>query len=91
MDHKNGDNPYLLYVNEDHVIDARNYKNVKGRYANDATGLRRKKGLTNNSKYVHDGRRVYLEAKKDIPAESEILVEYGKEFWDAVKYNRMIS
>ena len=91
MDHKNGGNPYLLYVNADHVIDARNFKHVKGRYANDAKGLRRKKGFTNNSKYVHDGRRVFLEAKKDIPAGSEILVDYGKEFWDAVKYNRMIS
>jgi SET domain-containing protein len=87
MDHKNGGNPYILFVNKDHVIDAWHSKKAKARYANDAKGLKRIKGITNNAKYIHDGTRVFLEAKKNIPPGSEILVDYGKDYWDAVKYN----
>jgi len=90
MNHKNGGNPYIFYVNKDHVIDAWHFKKAKARYANDAKGLKRIKGITNNAKYIHDGKRVFLEAKKDIPPGSEILVDYGKEYWDAVKYNNSI-
>ena len=90
MDHKNGGNPFILYVNRDHVIDAWHFKKVKARYANDAKGLKRIKGISNNAKYIHDGTRVFLEAKKNIPPGSEILVDYGKEYWDAVKYNNRI-
>jgi len=90
MDHKNGGNPYIFYVNKDHVIDAWHSKKAKARYANDAKGLKRIKGITNNAKYIHDGTRVFLEAKKNIPPGSEILVDYGKEYWDAVKYNKGI-
>ena len=90
MDHKNGGNPYIFYVNKDHVIDAWHSKKAKARYANDAKGLKRIKGIINNAKYIHDGTRVFLEAKKNIPPGSEILVDYGKEYWDAVKYNKKI-
>jgi SET domain-containing protein len=90
MDHKNGGNPYIFYVNKDHVIDAWHFKKAKARYANDAKGLKRIKGVRNNAKYIHDGTRVFLEAKKNIPPGSEILVDYGKEYWDAVKYNNNI-
>ena len=31
--------------------------------------------------------RVFIEAAKDIPANSEILVAYGKEYWEAVRHN----
>jgi hypothetical protein len=30
---------------------------------------------------------VYIEAIKDIPAGGEILVQYGKEYWDVIKHN----
>jgi len=90
MDHKNGGNPYIFYVNKDYVIDAWHFKKAKARYANDAKGLKRIKGITNNAKYIHDGRKVFLEAKKNIPPGSEILVDYGKEYWEAVKYNNSI-
>jgi hypothetical protein len=43
------------------------------------------KGVTNNSDYVEDGLRVYIESKKDIPANTEIFVGYGKEYWDVIK------
>src|SRR5688572_26568543 len=88
VDHRNGANPYIFYVKPSHVIDALPYKHVMARYANDARGIKKIKGITNNAKYVEDGNRVFIEAKKDIPAGSEILVDYGKEYWDAFRYNR---
>jgi SET domain-containing protein len=88
VDHRKGTNPYIFYVKRDLVIDALSYKNAKARYANDARGLKRIKGLTNNARYIEEGKRVFIEAKKNIAAGDEILVGYGKEYWDAIKYNR---
>ena len=69
------------------MIDASSYKKALARYANDAKGLHRVKGIGNNCIYqVYDGK-VYIESVKDIPANSEILVEYGKEYWDVIRYN----
>ena len=48
VDHVNGTNPYIYYVNRNHVIDARKYPRALGRYANDARGLQRQKGINNN-------------------------------------------
>lgn len=87
VDHKNGSNGYIYYVKRNHVIDASGHQKALARYANDARGLKRVPGITNNSEYIEDDRRVYIEAKKDIPAGSEILVDYGKEYWDVIRYN----
>jgi len=87
VDHSKGSNGYILYVKRHHVIDARPYKKAKGRFANDARGIKKIKGLVNNADYVEDGLRVYIEAKKNIPAGAEILVDYGKEYWDTIRYN----
>ena len=32
-------------------------------------------------------KRCYIEAARDIPAGSEILVGYGGEYWQAIRYN----
>lgn len=85
--HHDGRNGYIYYVNRNFVIDALPVKAELGRYANDAKGLSKIHGIRNNSDYVQDGTRVFIEAKKDIPAGSEILVSYGKEYWDVIKYN----
>jgi len=87
VDHKNGTNGYIFYINRDLVIDALPYKNALARYANDAKGFSKKKLLLNNSEYVVDNGKVYIESTKDIMAGSEILVDYGKEYWTAMKYN----
>lgn len=76
---------YMYAVNDNKYIDAsRAYKAV-GRYANDAMGLKRVKGLTNNCVYTDDGSKAFIKAVKDIPAGSEILVRYGKEYWEVKK------
>jgi len=91
VNHKKGTNPYIFYVKRNHVIDARPFKKSKARFANDARGLRKIRGLVNNAAYVEDGLRVFIEAKRDIPAGAEILVDYGQEYWNTIKYNSKLS
>lgn len=87
VDHQNGTNYYIFFVTKKHVIDGRPFEKEKARFINDARGLTRVKGISNNSEYVEDGLRIFVEAKKNIPAGSEIFVDYGKEYWDIVKEN----
>ncbi len=85
--HNDGANGYIYYVTRNYVIDAHNYRMSLARYANDARGLKKISGISNNAIYVQENRRVFIEASKDIPAHSEILVAYGKEYWEAIRYN----
>lgn len=85
--HKNGDNPYLFYVNRNIVIDALRQLTALARYANDGKGITRVKGVTNNCEYVTKKNKVYIRSVKNIPAGSEILVSYGKEYWDVIRKN----
>ena len=87
-DHDDGRNAYIYYVTKDHVIDARENKNLLARYANDAKGFKRKKGIKNNSTYTIDRNKVFIKAMKDIMPGDEILVGYGKEYWDVMKENK---
>lgn len=81
-------NMYLYTINPRHVIDARRTKKALARYANDAKGLTRIKGITNNCVYVNESLRAFIEASKNIPAGAELLVDYGKAYWDVVKENK---
>ena len=90
VDHQNGTNSYIYFVNKDHVIDGLPFKKELARYVNDARGLTRVKGITNNCQYVEDGVRIFVEALKNIPAGSELLVAYGKDYWDTIKKNAEI-
>jgi len=91
VDIDEGRNGYIYYINRNHVIDAKPLVKALGRYANDAMGMTRVKGITNNSQYIVDDMRVYIESVKDIPAGGEILVRYGKEYWDVIKQNIKID
>lgn len=91
VQHDEGSNAYIYYVNRNHVIDAGSDKRSVARYANDARGLQRVKGISNNALYTEEGLRVFIEAKKDIPAGSEILVDYGREYWQVIRYNKKID
>jgi len=90
VSHDEGRNGYIYYIKRSHVIDASKHKSALSRYANDARGLVKIKGLRNNSEYVDDGRRVFIQAKRDIPAGSEILVAYGNEYWAVIRYNNRL-
>lgn len=85
--HQDGLNPYIYFVSKEHVIDSLRHKKALARYANDARGMKKIKGLLNNAEYVEEGVRVYIHATKNIPAGAEILVSYGKEYWDVLKEN----
>jgi len=74
-------NGYVFYVNSKHCIDAFNYKKALGRYANDAKGLSKVEGVKTNAEYIVDDKRCFIKAIKDIPARSEIFVEYGADYW----------
>jgi uncharacterized protein len=87
VDDNDGNNGYIYYVKRNHVIDAAGHPRALARYANDARGLKRVKGVTNNSEYVEEGLRVFIESRKDIHPGHEILVEYGKEYWDVIRHN----
>ncbi len=79
--HLDGHNGYLMYITRNAVIDALPAVHTLGRYANDAYGLSKVKGLRNNCEYVSEGNRCYIEAKRPIDKGEELLVGYGTEFW----------
>ena len=82
----NDRNGYVFFFNNQYVIDAWD-SNGFAHYANDAKGIIRLEGLKNNSEYVTEKKRCYIESTRDIPAFSEILVGYGGEYWQAIRYN----
>lgn len=83
-DERNG---YVFYFTLKYVIDAWKTKKSVAHFANDAQGISRVEGMKNNSDYETEGKRCFITAIKDIPAWSEILVAYGREYWQAIRYN----
>ena len=84
---EDGRNGYIFYVNRNHVIDALPVKSALARYANDARGLVRTKGVKNNCDYITHGKKAYIESKKDIAPGAEILVDYGTDYWKVIREN----
>ena len=78
---------YLFYVNRNKCIDAFPTPQHKARYANDANGLVRLKGVKNNCEYQVFDERCYIIALRDIKAGEEIFVDYTKGYWDTVREN----
>jgi SET domain-containing protein len=85
------DNPYIYYFNSKHVIDALPHADALARYANDAAGMSRMPGISNNCFFKKEGKRVFIQARRNIPAGSEILVNYGKGYWDTAIENLRID
>jgi uncharacterized protein len=79
--HEDGHNAYLMYINRNTVINAKSTMKALARYANDANGLIKVEGLQNNSESISEGRKCFIEAKRNIEAGEEILVGYGRWFW----------
>ncbi|MDP1803235.1 MAG: SET domain-containing protein [Bacteroidota bacterium] len=78
---------YLFFINKKRCIDAWNTPQHKARYANDAEGLSRVKGLKNNCTYQIFDNKCYIVAERDIKAGEEVFVDYTKDYWDCVRYN----
>ncbi|NBQ47275.1 MAG: SET domain-containing protein [Sphingobacteriia bacterium] len=78
---------YLFFINKKRCIDAFDTPEHLARYANDAAGLSRVKGLRNNACYEISGDQCFIVATRDIEAGEEILVSYTKEYWDCIRYN----
>jgi SET domain-containing protein len=83
-------NVYIYFINEDHVINAKNFPDAIARYANDAYGLIRVKGMNNNCRFVNTDGKIFIKATRQIKANSEILVNYGKSYWETVRRNKEI-
>lgn len=78
---------YLFFINKKVCIDAYDTPQHKARYANDAHGLSRVKGLKNNAVYDTVGDKCFIVATRDIKPGEEIFVNYTKEYWDCIRYN----
>lgn len=87
VSNREASNPYIFYVKRDYVINPVPYKKAVARFANDARGLIRVKGISNNATYEQDDLRIFITARKNISAGSEILVDYGSEYWQVMRYN----
>lgn len=82
---RNEQDQYLFYLRRDLCIDSMHTTQYKARYANDAAGITRVKGLRNNSDYVIFGDRCFVVASRDIKAGEEIFVNYTKPYWDCMR------
>lgn len=80
-----GKGGYYFYINSKNCVDAQHTLWAIGRYANDAAGPSRISGIRNNCKYDVVKGKPYIRATRNIKAGSEILVSYGKDYWDAMK------
>ena len=76
---------YVYYITKKNCIDAIDLVDTFGRYANDAAGLGRVKGLRNNSTYEVRDNHVYIVATRKIKAGSEVFVSYGRQYWKVMK------
>jgi SET domain-containing protein len=78
---------YLFYFNKNRCVDAFHTPQYKARYANDANGFVRVKGLKNNSQYEIFDDKCFIVATRDIKAGEEIFTDYTKDYWDSMRYN----
>ncbi len=81
IEEKHLDNNYLLELNDGsgdciEVIG-------EARYGNDAKGLNNNSGAVNNAQFCSaEDHSMYLEATRRISSGQEILVNYGKGYWN---------
>lgn len=78
---------YLFFISKKRCIDAFSTPKFKARYANDAAGLSRVKGLKNNASYEIEKEQCFIVAARHIEAGEEIFVSYSKDYWDCIRYN----
>ena len=76
---------YLFFLRRELCIDALYMPQYKARYANDAAGITRVKGIRNNSDYMIFDDKCFIVAARDIKAGEEIFVNYTKFYWDSMR------
>jgi len=76
---------YYMFINNSNCIDAQHTLWAQGRYANDAMGLKRVDGLRNNARYEVIKNNVYIVATRNIKSGEEVLVSYGRAYWNVIK------
>ena len=86
---RNEQDQYLFFVRMQLCIDAMHTPQYKARYANDAAGITRLKGVKNNSDYIIFGDKCFIVASRDIKAGEEIFVNYTKSYWDYMRKRMM--
>lgn len=78
---------YAVAIPRGRVIDARSTQSGIARYANDCRPVNRREGHCrgNNAKFSISTRKgetsAWLVSTKRIPADSEIFVSYGRDYW----------
>ncbi len=78
---------YIFYINKKKCVDAYHTPEHLARYANDAKGLTKIKGLNNNCCYSIYKQSGWIKAEKNIKVGEEIFVSYGAEYWRDIRYN----
>lgn len=78
---------YVFFINRKKCIDAFNTPEALARFANDAKGLKKIAGITNNCKYEIYKNSGWIAATKNIKSGSEVLVSYGAEYWRDIRHN----
>lgn len=73
---------YLFCVRANRTIDGYADNRSLIRYINDATGPIRAKGLRNNCKFEIREDWPYVIATRNIKANEELFVPYGKDYWN---------
>lgn len=76
---------YLFYLRKELCIDSLNTPQYKARYANDAAGITRLKGLRNNSDFIIYDDKCFIVSSREIKAGEEIFVNYTKPYWDCMR------
>ncbi len=76
---------YLFYLRKELCIDALHTPQYKARYANDAMGFKRVKGLKNNCDYIIFEDKCFIVAARDIKAGEEIFVNYTASYWKSMR------
>lgn len=76
---------YLFYLRKELCIDSLYTPQYKARYANDAAGITRLKGVKNNSDFIIFDDKCFIVSSRDIKAGEEIFVNYTKPYWDCMR------
>jgi len=83
-ENQEGKGAYFFHINDKNCIDAQETLWALGRYVNDAAGPSKIKGLRNNAEYEIIKGKPFIKAAKNIKADEEIFVSYGKEYWEVM-------